>query len=107
PHAVVAFAAALKGQAIFEREAAAQLDPIRKQWGLAPDPTLSSLYRYLHLSYSPPGFSRQEVGWSGEPGNIPATTHFIRPEIFDQADNESLPTWLAELLQQPTVYVTL
>jgi hypothetical protein len=47
PHATVAFAAALSGLAIFEREAAAQLDPIRQRWGLEPDPDLTALYRYL------------------------------------------------------------
>src|SRR5262249_21909327 len=36
PHAVVAFAAALRSMTIFGREAAAQLDPIRERWGLPP-----------------------------------------------------------------------
>ena len=39
----------LKGMAIFEREVAEQLDPIRLQWGLAPDPGLKALNRYLHF----------------------------------------------------------
>ncbi len=107
PHAVVAFATAIKGMAIFEREAAAQIDPARQRWGLRPDPTLAALYRYLHLGYSPPGFSLQDVGDPGEPQTIPATTHFIRPEVFDQAGEERLPEWVARLPAQPTVYVTL
>ncbi len=107
PHAVVAFAAALKGHAVFEREAAAQLDPIRQQWGLPPDPGLTALYRYLHLSYSPPSFSLSNVGRPELPEDIPPTTHFIRPEFFDQSGNESLPAWVAQLPPQPTVYVTL
>jgi len=107
PHATVSFAASLKGMAIFEREAAAQLEPIRQRWGLAPDPLLTSLYRYLCLSYSPPGFSLQEAGIPIISDFIPATTHFIRPDFFDHTGQESLPEWLAELPAQPTVYVTL
>jgi UDP:flavonoid glycosyltransferase YjiC (YdhE family) len=105
PHAVVAFTAALEGQAIFEREAAAFLDPVRKQWGLKPDSTLSSLYRYLHLSYSPPAFSLRQVADST--GTIPPTTHFIRPQFYDRSLNETLPDWVARMPEQPTVYITL
>jgi len=107
PHATVAFAAALPSMARFEREAAPQLDPIRQHWGLAPDPALTALYRYLYLSYSPPGFSLQDVGGLAGPAAIPTTTHFIRPDFFDQAELDSLPAWVAHLPAQPTVYVTL
>jgi UDP:flavonoid glycosyltransferase YjiC (YdhE family) len=107
PHATVAFAAALRGMAVFEQEIAAQLDPVRRRWGLAPDPDLIAPYRYLHLSYSPPGFSLQLVGGPDSAGSLPATTHFIRPEFFDQAGPDALPAWMAQLPPQPTVYVTL
>jgi UDP:flavonoid glycosyltransferase YjiC (YdhE family) len=107
PHAAVAFAAALRGMAIFEREAAAQLDPVRQQWGLPPDPDLTALYRYLSLSYSPPSFSLHNVGRPVAAGAIPSTTHFIHPDIFDHAGDESLPDWVARLPAQPTIYVTL
>ncbi len=108
PHATVAFTAALQGMAQFEREAAAQLDPLRRQWGLAPDPGLTALYRYLYLAYSPPSFSRQAVaGGSVEPAALPATTQFIRPQFFDGAGPEDLPTWVTQLPARPTVYVTL
>lgn len=115
PHAVVAFAAALHTMTIFEREAAAQLDPIRRSWSLAPDPTLASLYRYLYLAYSPPSFSvcdvspvaGQQIVEPEPTGAIPLTTHFIRPHIFDNADSERLPDWVAGLPARPTVYVTL
>jgi MGT family glycosyltransferase len=117
PHATVGVLASLRAQAIFEREAATQLDPIRLDWGLAPDPTLSALYRYLLVSYSPPTLSTQEVG-TGEPelpkigsaaNPIPDTTHFIRPTFFDQARGEDLPAWVERLEQtgRPTVYATL
>jgi MGT family glycosyltransferase len=115
PHAAVAFAAALHTMTIFEREAAAQLAPTRQHWGLPPDPTLASLYRYLYLTYSPPSFSLRDVGGvAGQPvgrrgtgAAIPSTTHFIRPPIFDNARDERLPEWLATLRVRPTVYVTL
>jgi UDP:flavonoid glycosyltransferase YjiC (YdhE family) len=110
PHATVSVTASLKGMALFERDAAAQLDPTRQAWGLPPDPALTSLYRYLHLAFSPPGFSLQEIAYPNEKAvSIPATTHFIRPEIFDQANTESLPDWVDHLpaTDLPTVYVTL
>ncbi|PZS03796.1 MAG: glycosyltransferase [Candidatus Chloroheliales bacterium] len=107
PHAVVSFAAALKAMPVFERSAAEQLDPIRRSWGLAADPALTSLYRYLYLAYSPPSFGLHDVGLPGVTGSIPPTIHFIRPQFFDQADNESLPAWVTRLPAQPTVYVTL
>lgn len=113
PHASVSFAASLKGHAIFEREVAAQLDLVRHSWGLAPDPDLTSLHRYLSLAYSPPSFAMQDVDAVGLgitgfiPTTVPATTHFIRPEIFDNAGNESLPDWMEQLPAQPTIYVTL
>lgn len=117
PHATVSFAASLRGFSIFERDIASQLDPIRKSWGLPSDPALHSLYRYLYLSYSPPSFALQEVGGPDVPGAhgsippataaVPATTHFIRPDFFDQATEERLPGWVDDLPAQPTVYVTL
>jgi UDP:flavonoid glycosyltransferase YjiC (YdhE family) len=115
PHAVVAFAAALHTMTLFEREAAAQLDPTRQHWGLPPDPTLTSLYRYLYLAYSPPSFSLrdvgvvagQRVGRPGATGAIPPTTHFIRPHIFDNPSDEHLPDWVAGLSVRPTIYATL
>jgi UDP:flavonoid glycosyltransferase YjiC (YdhE family) len=116
PHATVAVLASLQAQAIFERDAATQLDPIRRDWGLPPDPTLSALYRYLLISYAPPAFSTHDVG-AGEldlPGAtgatrpIPATTRFVRPQFFDQAAGESLPGWFDSMESgRPTVYATL
>jgi len=107
PHAAVSVMASLKAQMIFEREAAEQLDPIRKSWGLEPDPTLTSLYRYLYLCYSPPSFSVQDIGGWEAPGLMPPIIHHIRPQLFDNTGDESLPGWMEQLPQQPTVYVTL
>ena len=107
PHAAVSFAASLPGLVRFEQDAAAQLDPIRRQWGLPPDPALTALYRYLLLSYSPPSFSLHDAGEPGAAGVIPAATHFIRPQFFDQAGDEGLPDWVGRLPARPTIYVTL
>jgi UDP:flavonoid glycosyltransferase YjiC (YdhE family) len=106
PHATVAFTSALKGQVIFERGAARQLDPIRKRWGLPLDPSLQSLYGAPYLCYTPPTFALQEVE-EGVVTALPASPHFIRPYIFDNAGHERLPDWVADLPEQPTVYVTL
>lgn len=107
PHATIAFAASLKGHAVFEREVPSQLDPTRQRWGLPPDPDLSALYRYLQLCYSPPTFSLKDIERPGAPRTVPPTTHFIRQEFFNQSGNEGLPDWMSELPPQPTVYVTL
>jgi MGT family glycosyltransferase len=107
PHATVSFAAALKSLAIFEQDAVAYLDPVRRDWALPPDPDLTSLYRYLCLAYSPPSFSLQDVGRPVRADAIPPTTHFVRPEVFDRVGDDSLPDWVTELPAQPTIYVTL
>jgi UDP:flavonoid glycosyltransferase YjiC (YdhE family) len=107
PYATVAFTAALRGQSIFEQQAAEGLDPIRHRWRLAPDPRLAALYRHLYLSYAPPTFSTHEVGVPGAAGDLPATPRFIRPTLFDNTQDEALPEWIDTLPPQPTVYVTL
>ena len=111
PHAAISFAASIKGFSIFERGAAEYLDPVRKSWGLPPDPDLTSLHRYLFLAYAPPSFAMQDItfGWQGPPAPTPATTHFVRPEFFDQAADEQIPDWIERLSAtgRPTVYVTL
>lgn len=107
PHVTVALMASLKGMAIFEQEIPEQLDPVRRIWGLEPDPDLEALNRYLVISYSPPTFSTQNVGGRWAPGEIPATTHYVRPDFFDMAGDERLPDWMEHLPEQPNVYVTL
>lgn len=107
PHATVSFAAALRTLSVFEKGAAERLDPIRQSWDLPPDPDLSSLYRHLYLGYSPTGFALQDVGVPGGSHPLPATTQLIRPQFYDDAQNESLPDWFAHLPPQPNVYVTL
>lgn len=107
PHATVAFAAALKTMSVFEQHAAERIDPIRAAWGLPPDPDLIAPYRYLYLAYSPPSFSKQDVGMAGQERPLPPTIRFIRPQFFDNTIKQELPAWVKRLPQQPTVYVTL
>ncbi len=106
PHATVAFTTALQGMNIFERDAATRLNPLREHWGLGADPALNSLYRFLYLAYAPPSFALHAVGIPA-PRSIPLTTRFVRPQLFDNVNRETLPEWIAQLPAQPTVYVTL
>ena len=47
----------------------------------------------------------QEVGGPAT-GALPATTHLIRPQLFDAGDMER-SDWVTDLPAQPTVYATL
>ncbi|MEO5950974.1 MAG: glycosyltransferase [Chloroflexia bacterium] len=107
PHAAVAFTTALRCMSLFERNAGSQIDPTRVRWGLPPDPDLVAPYRYLHLSYVPPTFGTHDLASAWGETSIPLTTHFIRPELFDNINNDTLPDWMETLPDQPTVYLTL
>jgi UDP:flavonoid glycosyltransferase YjiC (YdhE family) len=76
------------------------LDQLREVNGLPPDPEVTMPFRYLFLAAEPPGF--------GLPGEIAApTTHHLRPVAADQFDGGTLPPWVAELPERPTIYATL
>ncbi len=102
PHAAISPAAYLQGINFFEHDAARHLDPVRQQWGLPPDPTGEARYRYLLLNFTPPSYAI-----SDPQQGYPASSQFYRPEFYDQSGDETLPDWVAQLPQQPTVYVTL
>jgi UDP:flavonoid glycosyltransferase YjiC (YdhE family) len=73
----------LSGTSVQER-----LDELRTEWGLAPDPELEMLFRYLLISFDPPSFI--------ESGVIPPTAHHLRARPFDRSGAETaLPDWLA------------
>lgn len=78
----------------------AQLDRARTLVGLPPDPELEMLYRYLHLSFTPPRFNDPAIP-------APRTLHTLRFQPFDQSGGETLPAWVEGLPQRPTVYATL
>ena len=78
----------------------ARLDELRASQGLAPDPDLAMLWRYLLLLPVPLLFHDPTL-------RLPPTAHFIRPHTFDRTGEEAMPDWLVALPSQPTVYMTL
>lgn len=73
---------------------------LRAGLDLPPDPALAMLYRHLHLSFVPPSYQ--------DPAQpLPPTAVALRPEIFDQSGDETLPGWVRGLPERPTVYATL
>lgn len=76
------------------------LQRLRAGLGLPPDPDLAMLYRYLHLSFVPPGYQDPAVP-------LPPTAHALRTVIFDRSGDEGLPAWVEHLPDQTTVYATL
>jgi len=84
----------------FRLALAAQMDTLREGVGLPPDPIAEMLYRYLHLSATPPALLPP-----GEP--LAPTARFLRPVPFDRSGDEELPAWAATLPDRPTVYATL
>jgi MGT family glycosyltransferase len=77
-----------------------ELDKLRREWKLQPDPKLASLYHYLLLSFAPPAFHDPAI-------ELPATVRFVRPIFFDASLDTSLPAWNASLPPRPTVYACL
>jgi UDP:flavonoid glycosyltransferase YjiC (YdhE family) len=77
------------------------LDQLRAEVGLPPDPEQRMLVRNLMLFQVPPSFI--------EPSRpVPATARPMRYAPFDHGPEESaLPEWIAQLGTRPTVYATL
>ena len=74
------------------------LDANRAAVGLAADPDVEMPFRYLQLSFAPPGVD--------EPDEVAApTAHRIRPVIPPTCADAS--AWLTGRPDQPTVYATL
>jgi UDP:flavonoid glycosyltransferase YjiC (YdhE family) len=76
------------------------LERLRTAHGLASDPDMAMLFRYLHLAFEPPGFRPP-----GEPAA--PTAHLLRPVATDPDGDEAVPARVGQLRRQPTVYVTL
>lgn len=84
-----------------QREIVPSLDPLRDEFGLAPDPAGTRLYRYLALAPMPPS-------WVAPDEELPPTAHFIRPEPLDRPGDEAALSWLATLPpERPLVHATL
>lgn len=75
-----------------------ELDRVRAQAGLGPDPAMP--HRYLTLCFAPPSLLDPALP-------RPATLHAFRPGFFDRSGGEELPEWMDRLPARPTVYVTL
>jgi UDP:flavonoid glycosyltransferase YjiC (YdhE family) len=97
PYATVLVIAA--GSFVRPAVVGAALAELRAEHGLAPDPGLEMLHRYLVLSPFP-GSYRDE----GFP--LPATAHAFRPSNLEVARLPP-PSWSTALPGAPTVYFTL
>ncbi len=71
---------------------------LRDAVGLPPDPLVSVLYRYLHLSFTPPMFD-------GSKAVFPPTIRFLRRGECLQ-NGERLPEWVSDI-SLPLVLVSL
>lgn len=97
PHAAVQVGAY---RPALQRLIAPELNRLRRALGLAPDPDLASLYRYLLISPVPPAFH-------SAPQALPPTTYHVQFEPFDEVRGVELPVWIDQLGDRPTIYATL
>lgn len=77
-----------------------QIDRLRAQAGLDPDPGLTLMHRYLHLCFAPPSLLDPAIP-------KPATLRTLRPAFYDEVGSERLPDWVAHMPPRPTAYVTV
>jgi UDP:flavonoid glycosyltransferase YjiC (YdhE family) len=88
------------GSFVFRELVREPLSELRALHGLAPDPELAMLSRYLILSPFPPSFR--------DPANpLPANAHAIRPSAAEGTADEADHAGLAERDARPLVYFTL
>jgi UDP:flavonoid glycosyltransferase YjiC (YdhE family) len=90
---------AWRPQAMLARTMGPLWNQTRVELGLLPDPDLDRLCPDLYLDLYPPGLQRVP------PHEIPRTAHALRPE--PELPSAATPAWLAELRDQPTVYLTM
>jgi UDP:flavonoid glycosyltransferase YjiC (YdhE family) len=73
---------------------------LRRRFGLPDDPALETLDRYLVFDFLPPSWQVPDLPY-------PPVAHRFCAPPFDMGAGASLPEWLAELPDRPTVYATL
>lgn len=78
----------------------APLSALRAEHGLAPDPDLAMLSRYLVLSPFPPSYRDPAFP-------PPATAHTFSPLVLEPPGIPDAPPWASRSSDAPTVYVTL
>lgn len=72
----------------------------RRRLELVPDPDVEMPFRYLQLSFAPPGLD--------EPQHLSSPVrHDLRPIEARPASEEGFPSWLTAPAERPKVYVTL
>jgi UDP:flavonoid glycosyltransferase YjiC (YdhE family) len=98
PHAVVLLIAA--GSLVRHELVSEPLNHLRVGHGLAPDPDLAMLSRYLVVSPFPPRYRDPAFP-------LPPTACSLRPLLFDRSGDEDLPSWVVRLPDTPTVYFSL
>src|SRR5689334_15527836 len=76
------------------------LNVLRVEHGLATDPELAMLSRYLVLSPFPPCYRDPTFP-------LPATAHALSPLLPTPTDPDHLPSWPGQLPDAPTVYFSL
>jgi UDP:flavonoid glycosyltransferase YjiC (YdhE family) len=86
---------------VVAKVAGPRLNQLRGAFGLSPDPSLGSMYRWLVLVGAPPGWTRVE--------KLAPTAHLTQPPDFDCAEIRDKPAWLDALRDagRPVVYATL
>lgn len=88
------------GSFVWSELIADRLDTLRAENGLARDPELEMLRRYLILSPFPPSFRDPE-------NPLPSNAHAIRPAAPDRVTGDAESTWLSTRAERPLVYFTL
>jgi UDP:flavonoid glycosyltransferase YjiC (YdhE family) len=78
----------------------ADLERLRMNLGLDPDPMLDRVYGQLFLDFVPLSLALPEAK------QLPFG-HRLRPVVFDTSGGEGLPAWVDELPDQPIIYATL
>jgi len=76
------------------------IDELRSQYDLPPDPGAERLFGDLFLNILPPRYQSSEV-------KLPPNTEHIRPCVFDNIGDATLPEWVHSLADRPTVYASL
>ncbi|HEX3332779.1 MAG TPA: glycosyltransferase [Acidimicrobiales bacterium] len=76
------------------------LDELRQQLDLPPDPETEMLYRYLALVFAPPQLLPAGL-------YVPPVSHFIRPAPIDDVFGVAFEPWVPPASDRPFVYATL
>ncbi len=99
PHASVEIGA-FWSAASWKNAAEVQLISLFEKLGNPSAADISSLYKYLHLSFLPCSFRDPYEDY-------PSVTHSLRPIFDSRSGPEEIPEWISNLDSNPTIYATL